>query len=194
MKHTAWVVSIAILVTATWVHAAEFVVKAGAPNSVVFVSKATTETFQGKTDRLDGRIVVDPASVVDSVVVHFEVDLASLDTGIGKRNTDMREKYLETKKYPKAVFAGASVLGPEGATLATGQTVTFECEGDFTLHGVTKRLHVTVDVTPRDEKTLAFKASFKVPLADYNIVRPKFLFLKLGEVQDVTVEGVAVAP
>jgi len=71
--------------------------------------------------------------------------------------------------------------------------VTFECEGDFTLHGVTKRLRVNVDVTPSDEKTLAFKTAFKVPLADYNIARPKFLFLKLGEVQEVNVEGVAVA-
>jgi polyisoprenoid-binding protein YceI len=130
---------------------------------------------------------------VDTVTVRFEVDLKSLDTGIGKRDTDMRDKYFEVKKYPKAVFAGASVLGPEGATLAAGKTVTFECEGDFTLHGVTKRTHVTVEVTPRDERTLAFKASFKVPLADYQIARPKFLFLKLGEVQDVTVEAVAIA-
>jgi len=32
-----------------------------------------------------------------------------------------------------------------------------------------------------------------VPLADYKIDRPKFLFLKLGEVQELTVSGVATA-
>lgn len=178
---------------ATSLHAAEFVVKAGEPNKVVFVSKAATETFDGKTNRIDGRIVFDPGNLEDTVIVHLEVDLASLDTGIGKRDSHMRDNHLETKKYPKAIFAGATVLGPKGATLAAGKAVAFECEGDFTLHGVTKRLRVTVDVTLRDERTLAFKTAFKVPLADYQIDRPKFLFLKLGEVQDVSVEGVAVA-
>lgn len=173
--------------------ATEYRVKAGAPNQVKFVSKAATETFEGKTDKIEGHITFDPASAVDTVTVHLDVDMKSLDTGIGKRNTHMQENHLECDKYPKATFKGASVVGPKGAVLETGKTVTFECEGDFTLHGVTKRLRVNVDVTPRDQKTLAFKTSFKVPLADYNISRPKFLFLKLGEVQEVNVEGVAVA-
>lgn len=192
MKRSGLFVLAAFLISAR-AGAAEFVVKAGAPNKVVFVSKAATETFDGKTDRIQGRIGCDPAGAIDTVTVNLEVDMASLDTGIGKRNSHMRENHLETDKYPKAIFAGASVLGPEGAALAPGKPVAFECEGDFTLHGVTKRLRVTVEVTLRDARTLAFKTSFKVPLADYRIERPKFLFLKLGEVQDVTIEGVAVA-
>ena len=187
------IVASACLWIATSVHAAKFVVKPGAPNKVVFVSKAASESFDGKTDKISGRIVVDPASVVDTVEVQLDVDMASLDTGIGKRNQHMRKNHLETEKYPKAVFTGAAVLQPKGATLTPGKTIEFECEGSFTLHGVTKRLRAKVDVTARDERTLAFRASFKVPLADYKIERPKFLFLKLGEVQDVVVEGVAIA-
>jgi polyisoprenoid-binding protein YceI len=190
MKHVAWISLAAVLISVP-ARAAEFVVKAGPPNKVVFISKAATETFEGKTDRIDGRIVVDPAGVQDTVVVRLEVDMASLDTGIGERNKHMKKNHLETSKYPKAVFEGATLLGPEGATLAAGKAVAFDCEGDFTLHGVTRRLRVTVEVTLADERTLSFKTSFKVPLADYNISRPKFLFLKLGEVQDVVVEGVA---
>lgn len=190
MKRVAWISLAAVLVSSS-AHAAQFVVKAGSPNKVVFTSKAATETFEGKTDRIDGRIVVDPASVEDTVVVYLEVDMASLDTGIGERNKHMKKNHLETDKYPKAVFAGATLLGPEGAALAEGKAVAFDCEGNFTLHGVTRRLRVTVEVTLASERTLAFKASFKVPLVDYSISRPKFLFLKLGEVQDVVVEGVA---
>ncbi len=191
MRRMGWIVI--TLLAATPAAAAEFVVKAGAPNKVVFVSKAATETFEGKTNRIQGRIVVDPASVVDSVTVHLEVDLASLDTGIGKRNSHMRKNHLETDTYPKAVFAGATVRGPKDASLAPGKTISLECEGNFTLHGVTQRMRVTVAVTRKDERTLGFKTVFKVPLADYKIERPRFLFLKLGEVQDVIVEGVAIA-
>jgi polyisoprenoid-binding protein YceI len=46
-------------------HAAVFVVKPGNPNQVVFTSRATTETFQGKTDKVQGRIVLDPARVAN---------------------------------------------------------------------------------------------------------------------------------
>ncbi len=192
MKRTAWiVVALGFLNGAAF--AGEFVVSAGQPNRVVFVSKAATETFEGKTDRIDGRITVDPAGIDDSVSVHFEVDLASLDTGIGKRNQHMRDNHLETKQYPKAIFDGASVLEGGDVALALGTSTAFECEGNFTLHGVTRRLRTSVEVTLRDAKTLVLKAEFAVPLADYNISRPKFLFLKLGDVQTVTVEAVAIA-
>jgi polyisoprenoid-binding protein YceI len=89
---------------AATVHAAEFVVKPGKPNEVVFTSKAATETFQGKTDKIQGRIVVDPAQVKDSVTVELEVDLASLDTGSANA-ANMRDNHLETKK-PEGDFQG----------------------------------------------------------------------------------------
>ena len=187
------VISIAtpVILSVTPLYAAEFVITPGQPNQVVFTSKATAETFQGKTDRMTGRIDLDPASIGDSVAVHIEVDLASLDTGIGKRNQTMRNDYLETKKYPTAVFDGATLVSGGGRALAADPA--FEVEGTFSLHGVTRRLRATVDVTQKDAHTLEFKAAFKVPLADYNITRPKFLFLKLGEVQEVEVTGTAVA-
>ena len=179
-----------LLSSSASVHASEFVEKPGKPNDVVFTSKAATETFQGRTDQLLGRISVDPASVVDSVTVELVVDLTTLKTGIGKRDSHMRENHLETKKYPKAVFKGATVHGA-GTRVLTGMTEKIEVEGDFTLHGVTRRLRATVEVTLRDPSTLEFKTTFPVPLADYKIDRPKFLFLKLGEVQEVAVTGTA---
>ena len=106
--------------------ATEYRVKAGAPNKVVFVSKAATETFEGKTDKIDGTITFDPASPVDSVMVQLDVDMKSLDTGLGKRNTHMQENHLECDKYPKATFKGASVIGPKGTVFETGKTVTLE--------------------------------------------------------------------
>jgi polyisoprenoid-binding protein YceI len=183
-------VTVAVTLSAATLHAAEFVVKAGAPNEVVFTSKATTETFQGKTNKVQGKITFDPASIGDSVTVHIEVDLASLDTGIGKRNQTMRDDYLQTKQYPRAVFEGATLLA--GGNRALAADPKFEVAGNFTLHGVTRRLRVTVEITQKDARTLEFKTDFPVTLADYNIQRPKFLFLKLGEVQEVAVTGTAI--
>lgn len=177
---------------AVGVHAAEFVVKPGKPNEVVFTSKAASESFQGKTDQMSGGIALDPAQPGDSVAVHIEVDLKSLSTGIGKRDQHMRDNHLETGKYPKAIFDGVTVKGG-GGPLVAGTPSKLDVEGNFTLHGVTRRLRTTVEVLLKDEHTLQFKAAFQVPLADYKIDRPKFLFLKLGEVQELTVTGVATA-
>jgi polyisoprenoid-binding protein YceI len=175
--------------------ATEFVVKPGGKNKVVFMSKAPIEAFEGKTNRLEGTLSVDPAAVGDSFTVHLEVDLASLDTGIAKRNQHMRENHLETAKYPKAVFDGASVLGPSGAKLEPGKTTTFDVAGTFSLHGVSRRIRIkaAATYTPAAGGTIAFETTFPVSLPDYNISRPQFLFMKLAETQTVRVAGVAVA-
>jgi polyisoprenoid-binding protein YceI len=173
--------------------AVEFVVTPGEPNRVVFTSKAVTETFDGRTDQMSGTIEVDPAAVGDSVTVVLSVDLASLDTGIGKRNGHMRDNHLETDRFPTATFVGATVVSPAGAVLTPGQPVTLEVDGTFTLHGVARRMRVSVTVTATDANTIRFETEFPVALADHDISRPKFLFLKLGEVQQVSVSGVAVA-
>jgi polyisoprenoid-binding protein YceI len=122
----------------------------------------------------------------------IEVDMASLDTGLGKRDQHMRDNHLETKKYPKAIFQGATLRSGAGSALVEGTPVTFDVEGAFTLHGVTRRMRAEIEVTLKDPGTLEFKTAFPVALADYKIDRPKFLFLKLAEVQQVAVTGRAV--
>ena len=173
--------------------ATEFLVHPGKENKVVFVSRASMESFEGKTNRLEGTLQLDPANLGDSITVHLEVDLASLDTGLPLRNKHMRENHLETGKYPKAIFEGASARGPVGA-FPPGKPARFDVEGTFTLHGVSRRLRIQVDATylPSAEGgRIAFQTRFPVVLGDYQISRPQFLFLKLAESQDVRVSGVA---
>ena len=186
--------SAAALLATGAAHAAVFAVKPGPDCKVVFVSKAPTETFEGKTNKMQGTLTLDPSAVGDTITVHLEVDLASLDTGKKMRNEHMRENHLETDKYPKAVFDGAAVLSPSAAKLEPGKTAAFEIEGTFALHGVSRRLRCPAEATftPAGKGgKIAFKAEFPVALPDYNIKRPEFLFLKLAEVQQVTVSGVA---
>src|SRR3989442_13106887 len=129
-----------VLLAAAVAHASVFTVREGKDSKVVFTSRAPTETFQGKTDRMQGTLTLDPTAIGDSVTVHLEVDLASLDTGKKMRNQHMRENHLETDKYPKAIFDGAAVLSPAGAKLEPGKATAFQIEGTFALHGVSRRL------------------------------------------------------
>jgi polyisoprenoid-binding protein YceI len=179
----------AVLVLAACVARAEdFVVHSGGDSKVVFTSRAMTESFEGKTNRMEGTLSVNPGAVGDSISVHLEVDLASLDTGSKLRNTHMRNNHLETATYPKAVFDGAAVVSPVGATLPPGKPVTFELEG------VSRRMRCAAEATyvpTAHGGRLAFVATFPVLLSDYSIKRPEFLFLKLAETQQVRVSGTA---
>jgi len=194
MRFPRWFAVLSFAVAVAPAAAATYVVRPGGDTRVVFTSKAPTETFDGRTNRMEGRLDLDPGAVGDSVTVHLEVDLASLDTGSKMRNRHMRENHLETSKYPKAVFDGAAVLSPAGATLEPGRSVTFEAEGTFTVHGVSRRLRCTAEVTRQDAARgggLAFTAAFPITLGDYDIKRPEFLFMKLAETQQVKVSAVA---
>ena len=178
--------------------AAVFEVRPGGDSKVVFVSKASMETFQGKTSRMTGTIDVDPSHLGDSATVRFEVDLASLDTGIGKRNQHMRDNHLETSKYPKAVFEGVAMKSPAGRALPAGKPAVLDVEGTFTLHGVSRRIWIRVETTYKpgvggSPNRIDFRTTFPVSLADHAISRPQFLFLKLADVQEVRVSGVAVS-
>jgi len=194
-NHTGWMIGV-LLVVAGSAHAGTFLVHPGGETKVVFVSKATMESVEGKTDRMEGVLTLDPGAVGDTITVHLEVDLASLKTGLGRRDKHMRENHLETAKFPKAVFDGATVLAPAGAKLEPGKPVSFDLEGTFAIHGVSRRLRCKAEATysgAGSSGKIEFRAAFPVTLADYNIARPEFLFLKLAETENVRVSGVAVA-
>lgn len=158
---------------------------------VIFTSKAPMESFDGKTRQVRGHVTCDPALLVGPVDLRVEVDLASLDTGIGMRNTHMRERHLETDTYPLAVFTGREVTAASPAALVPGETVALTVQGTFDLHGVVRPLTVDATVTLAADGTLTVTTGFPVKLSDHAIDRPQFLVMKLADEQRVQVRLVA---
>ena len=193
-RHIALATFVALLagLQASSALATDFTVQPGKDkNLVVFTSKATLESFQGKTKQVSGALSFDPANLGDSVTVHVEVDLASLDTGIPMRNKHMRENHLHTDKYPKAVFDGGRILEASGHTLNPGDTVHLRMSGRFDLHGVKRTIEVPVIAMRAKDGTLQVTTHFDVALADYKIDRPAFLMMKLEPTQHLTVQVTA---
>ncbi len=184
--------AVAALLAPVALSAAVFNVAPGPPNLVKFDSKATAESFSGTTGQVNGTINFDPESLADSVQVAMTVDLASLDTGIAIRNKHMREDHLQTDQYPTATFHGGRIRNALDHSLAGGKTVRFDLDGEFQIHGVTRRITVPMEATLTGEtpgkRTVHVVGHFPVTLADYNISRPRFLMLRLGETQQVTID------
>lgn len=176
--------------------AARYEITPGKPNEVTFESRAPLETVKGSTRDVRGWLVTDIEQVGDSAQFVVEVDLASLDTGIGLRDQHMRENHLHTDRFPKAIFRGGRILRPLSSPLSPEQTVELLVQGTFELHGVTRRIEVPVRVTPetdeRGRTVLRIFSEFAVGLAQYEIPRPQFLVMKLDDIQRITLKLSAV--
>lgn len=164
-----------ILLLAIQVYAAEFQVDKSKKNIVKFISDAPVEDFEGVTDKIDGYFVYDGNELANNSEIYFEVDLRTLDTGIGLRNRHMRENYLHTDKYPMTTFKGKMVKAERASSGDYNVTV----EGTIFIHGVNRTLKTTGTLTP-NENGYRIKSSFEVRLTDHNIEVPKLMFMKIS--------------
>ncbi len=169
---------------------------------VSFNSDAALELIVGNTNKIDGEINLDDSlDLSKPIEAKFDVDLASIDTGIPLRNEHMRDNFLETKKYPKASFVLKKLVNPPGKLLP-GKTVKLNAEGEFSLHGktVSKKIPINVTYLTKCKATetkrpdcdlIQFKTSFPVPFKDHDIKRPEIVFQKLADTVIVTVSATA---
>jgi len=167
-----------------------FTVEPGnAATLVQFKSQATLETVVGKTRTATGFVELGDSAGRSEI----HVDLASLKTGISKRDQDMRDDFLQTKQYPEAVFTVTQLDLPQtGLTENTRTRVTVK--GNLTLHGTTREVEPETYLTlGTGSQTLRIESAFVVKLPDYNIARPQFLLLRLAEEQNISVDITAVS-
>jgi polyisoprenoid-binding protein YceI len=168
---------IAMFVAPAAIHAARAQAYMSESGYAEFTSSLPAVTFSGKSHTLTGRIDLDEG------IVDFYLDLTTLDTGIGKRDKDMRET-LETDEYPFAEFYGTldSAIDPE---LHESQSATVS--GTFTVHGVSRQVVIEGTLTPTDEG-LHVEAEWELNLEDYEIEPPRLLILKVDEVQEIRID------
>ena len=80
------------------------------------------------------------------------------------------ENYMESDKFPKAVFKG-QIDNYSKLDITKNGKVTVKVSGDLTMHGVTKKVTTDAMVSINNGKIIA-DASFNVLLADFNIKIP----------------------
>jgi len=146
---------------------------------VEFVSTAPLLEFKGISNVLHGLIDTEENKL------DFFIDLNTLDTGIRRRDRDMRSTYLETHRYPFAEFSGVITTGIE--RVRSGQLpVDVEATGEFSMRGIRRTIRVPGTITSTPDGLL-LEASWTIRLEDYNIQRPSVLFYELSEVQTINI-------
>lgn len=80
---------------------------------------------------------------------NLQVDLRTLTTDTALRDQAIRKRWLESDKYPKAIFVANAVDGvPMDAV--QNQPYTFKVSGDLTIRNITRPVTFDVTVTVRD--------------------------------------------
>jgi len=179
---TKWVFVAVCAANAAPVHleGQEFHVDLDADNTVLFRSSAAIEVVEGRTDRIDGYIVLDSERVEAGepsgpTGFYLEVDLASLDTGLGLRNRHMRNNYLEVQEFPYATFDGTI----EDVKTLQAERFRVWGVGAMEIHGVSREMRIPCDLSVEEDGYRAY-CSFEVLLTDFDITIPKLMFLKLA--------------
>lgn len=147
---------------------------------VKFISDAPIEEFEGITNNIDGYIKLNSFDNVEDSEIYLEVDLNTLDTGIGLRNRHMRENYLETDKYQYTYFQGQFDSIKKNSETEYSVIVT----GKLFIHGENNDIEVE-GIIIRNEVGLRINCLFDIKLSDYKIDIPQMMFMKINETMNL---------
>ena len=158
-------------------------------------SVADFETFTGKTNAVSGWVSYDASSKKGSGKI--VIDPTTIDTGIPLRNEHMRSAgWLDTSKYPEIVFEAVKVQSAKGDD--------YKVTGNFTLHGVTKKISTTVRVRYKaqgpatkaagfDGDVVQLSTKFAISLDDYGIKIPANAAGKVAKEVTISLSTYAIA-
>ncbi len=151
----------------------------GKPSMLKIRGKAKADE---KANPLTGQMALNGNKL--SVKASFALN--SLETGIGLRDRHMKEKYLETEKFPKADFVLTEMALPDALTKGDGEAKDVAFKGTLTIHGVPQEVSGTASVQRKSDK-FEFAFEFGTKITGHKIELPSFMGVTVAEDVKVSV-------
>ena len=96
----------------------------------------------------------------------------------GLMQEHFNENYLESEKYPNAIFNGKIEDWKDFSITSEPQQVIIS--GDMTIHGITNSIKES-GLIYQDKQKVSGEATFKIMLEDYNVKIPRILIKNIAE-------------
>jgi len=128
------------------------------PNQAVGRTKAVTGTMKVAGDTVEA--------------VRIEADLTQLTSDEDRRDNAIRQRGLESDRYPRAILELAEPI-PLGSTPARGEEVRGSGKARLTVHGVTREVDLLVTGRWSGE-TIQVVGQLPVKMSHYQIQAPRF--------------------
>jgi polyisoprenoid-binding protein YceI len=167
---------IAALISTASVNAQKVYTKNG---NISFFSKSPLENISANNNQVMSVFNQQTGEMQFSVLIksfHFEKALME---------EHFNENYMESNKFPKAIFKG-NISDISKINFSKDGSYPVSVTGDLTMHGVTKKVTAPGTITVKNGVATA-NSKFSAKLADYNISVPKVVKDNIAEVIDITV-------
>jgi polyisoprenoid-binding protein YceI len=122
----------------------------------------------GRTNNVTARMAIRGDTIND---VTATADLRDLTSDNSLRDAAIKDSGLESNTFPLGTFALTEPIAL-GALPDVGETITARATGDFTLHGVTRRVTITVKAR-WDGNRVQVVGSLPIVFADYDMTPPE---------------------
>ncbi|HSC54130.1 MAG TPA: YceI family protein [Phnomibacter sp.] len=153
--------------------------------NIRFFSKAALENIDAYNTRGACLVDLNTGAVETAVLIKGFVFKKAM------MQQHFNESYLESDKYPKAVFKG-KVVAPTLPLKLEGQQ-EWTLAGTMEMHGVTKEMSIKVQLETKDGNTTV-ASTFPIALKDFNISVPSIVKNNIAQVVDVSISIISLKP
>lgn len=149
---------------------------------IVFSSRTQIERFDGVSFFAKGTFDASTGRF------QFAVPVDSIATGNSRRDAKMKSDYLRSSEFPYIMFDG-TVVDWQNFPQSVGNQLA---EGIFSIAGNEKQLTIpgTISFTLGESAEIGLveiSSTFEIRLSDFNIERPRFLFVRVDDAQQLRV-------
>ncbi|MDQ6852646.1 MAG: YceI family protein [Actinomycetota bacterium] len=132
-----------------------------------FAGTPIESTATGRTHDVAAKLTIDGTTVA---TITADADLTTLHSDRAARDHAITTSGLESNKFPQARFVLTEPIR-FGRPPKLGQAITTTATGDFTLHGITRQVHVPLQGR-WDGKTIQVVGHLPIAFADYHLDAP----------------------
>lgn len=148
---------------------------------VNFLSKTSMEKIEGFNTKATSVIDLTTSAIEWGVLIKaFKFEKALMQE-------HFNENYMESAKYPKAIFKG-KITNIGAVNFAKDGEYTATISGNLEMHGVTKPVTTKAKFVVKAGKIIG-TSTIKVLLSDYNIVIPSVVKDNIAKEVDITIEA-----
>lgn len=133
----------------------------------------------GATNAVRGEVVIDRANPRNSRIGVLTIDISTFTSDNARRDNAIRERWLESARYPTATFTPTHIEGlPQ--TYTEGREVALRVTGDLRVRDVTRETTFATTVTLRGD-VLTGTAATRILMTDFGFQPPSILGILRAE-------------